>query len=282
VAGLGLLGLTLSILLALFYGRRLAATLRDLCRSAEALGRGEWIDAAPTDVREVNQVGRSMALAAQELRDRAVERDMAARRQQLLIHELNHRVKNTLATVQSLAWQSARPGVPPQAARERFQERLLALSRTHNLLNETSWEGAPLRTVIEAELAPYMSGASRVRLDGPEVYLPPTPAVVLGMAFHELAANAVKHGALSAAGRVAVRWQLEQAGAVLTVDWSERDGPQVEAEPSPGFGSRLLRRAITRELDGHLDLRYDREGVCCSIIIPIGADGQQAARASAP
>lgn len=208
------------------------------------------------------------------------ERRAADRRQKLLIDELNHRVKNTLATVQSLAWQSNRPGVPPQVAQERFQERLLALSRTHNLLNETLWEGASLRLLLEAELQPYAAGSQRTRLSGPDIDLPARLAVVLGMAFHELATNAVKYGALStASGQVQVDWRVDGSGEgkLLTVDWCELGGPMLEAEPTPGFGSRLLRQTITHELAGQLDLRYEREGVCCTVTVPIGSAGQQAA-----
>ena len=208
------------------------------------------------------------------------ERRQADKRQKLLIDELNHRVKNTLATVQSLAWQAARPGVPPQVAQERFQERLLALSRTHNLLNETHWEGAALKTILETELGPYATAAGRVRLDGPEVHLEARPAVVLGMAVHELTTNAVKHGALAAAsGRVQVGWKIDDRGgeAVLAIDWCELGGPALAAQPSPGFGSRLLRQTITRELAGQLDIRFVREGVCCTIAVPLGSTGQQAA-----
>ncbi len=209
------------------------------------------------------------------------ERREADRRQKLLIDELNHRVKNTLATVQSLAWQSSRPGVPPQVAQERFQERLLALSRTHNLLNETHWEGASLRTILETELQPYKTSASRILIDGPVVHLPPKMAVVLGMAFHELATNAVKYGALSSAsGQVQVGWNVDGWGeeATLTVRWTEIGGPILDAEPVPGFGSRLLRQTITQELAGRLDIRYEREGVRCMIAVPLGASvGQQAA-----
>jgi PAS domain S-box-containing protein len=208
------------------------------------------------------------------------ERRDADRRQKLLIDELNHRVKNTLATVQSLAWQSSRSGAPPQAAQERFQERLLALSRTHNLLNETHWEGASFRTVLQTELQPYMTAPSRIRIDGPEVHLAPRSAVVLGMAFHELTTNAAKYGALCApSGRVQVSWKMDGPGSetALTVDWRELDGPAVEAEPKPGFGSRLLRQTITQELAGHLDIRFEREGVRCTMVIPIGSASQQAA-----
>jgi PAS domain S-box-containing protein len=208
------------------------------------------------------------------------ERRQADRRQKLLIDELNHRVKNTLATVQALAWQAGRQGAPPQIAHDRFQERLLALSRTHNLLNETHWEGASLRIILETELQPYATAASRIQLNGPELHLPPRQAVVLGMAIHELTTNAAKYGALSvASGLVQVDWKVDGQGerAVVTIDWCELGGPVLEAQPSPGFGSRLLRQTITQELAGELDLRYEREGVCCAIAITIGTAGQQAA-----
>jgi PAS domain S-box-containing protein len=239
-------------------------------------GSGGWARVTSTAVRGAD----STFLYAVRVVEDIIERRQADKRQKLLIDELNHRVKNTLATVQSLAWQAARPGVPPQVAQERFQERLLALSRTHNLLNETHWEGAALKTILETELGPYATAAGRVRLDGPEVHLEAKPAVVLGMAVHELTTNAAKHGALSvASGRVQVEWKIEDRGAesVLTIDWCELDGPALAAQPSPGFGSRLLRQTITRELAGQLDIRYEREGVCCTIVVPLGSTGQQAA-----
>jgi PAS domain S-box-containing protein len=158
-------------------------------------GSSGWARVTSTAVRNA---GGEFLYAVRVVED-ITERREADRRQRLLIDELNHRVKNTLATVQSLAWQAARPGVPPQVAQQRFQERLLALSRTHNLLNETHWEGASFRTILETELQPYATAPSRIRLHGPEVQLSPKSAVVLGMAIHELATNAVKHGALSLA-----------------------------------------------------------------------------------
>jgi two-component sensor histidine kinase len=112
------------------------------------------------------------------------------------------------------------------------------------------------------------------------VQLPPKLAVVLGMAFHELTTNAAKYGALSSdSGRVLVDWRLEGSGegTTLNVAWCELNGPTVEAHPSLGFGSRLLRQTITQELAGQLDHRFEQEGACCKISIPIGSDESQAA-----
>ena len=195
-------------------------------------GSGGWARVTSTAVRDAD----GTFLYAVRVVEDITERRQADKRQKLLIDELNHRVKNTLATVQSLAWQAARPGVPPQVAQERFQERLLALSRTHNLLNETHWEGASLRTILETELGPYATAAARIRLDGPEVHLDARPAVVLGMAFHELTTNAAKHGALSvASGRVQVDWKIDDRGAeaVLTIDWCELGGPALAGAAEP-------------------------------------------------
>jgi PAS domain S-box-containing protein len=239
-------------------------------------GSSGWARVTSTAVRDAD----GTFLYAVRVVEDITERRQADRRQKLLIDELNHRVKNTLATVQSLSWQASRSGAPPQVAQERFQERLLALSRTHNLLNETHWEGASLRAILETELLPYATGASRIRLSGPELRLPPKPAVVLGMAFHELATNAVKYGALSnPSGWVQVDWAIQEQGheAMLTLEWCELEGPVIEMQPRPGFGSRLLRQTITRELAGHLDIRFEREGVRCTMVVPIGPAEQQAA-----
>lgn len=239
-------------------------------------GSGGWARVTSTAVRNP---GGDFLYAVRVVED-ITERREADRRQQLLIDELNHRVKNTLATVQSLAWQAARPGVPPQVAQQRFQERLLALSRTHNLLNETHWEGASLRTILETELQPYATAPSRIRLQGPEVQLSPKSAVVLGMALHELATNAVKHGALSlASGQVQVDWKTNQPSdeVILTIAWREMGGPLIEGQPNSGFGSRLLRQTIIQELAGELDVRFEREGMCCSIAVPLTTASQQAA-----
>jgi PAS domain S-box-containing protein len=239
-------------------------------------GRHGWARVTSTAVRDASG---SFLYAVRVVED-ITERQWADQRQKLLVDELNHRVKNTLATVQSLAWQSARAGVPPQVAQERFQARLLALSRTHNLLNETSWEGAFLHGVLEAELGPFLMEQSRVRLTGPAVYLPAKSAVVLGMALHELTTNAVKYGALStASGLVQVSWSVDgpEEASVLTMDWREMGGPRIEGEPSPGFGSRLLRQTITQELAGQLALRFEPQGVSCRIAVPIPSSEQRAA-----
>jgi two-component sensor histidine kinase len=182
------------------------------------------------------------------------------------LNELNHRVKNTLAIVQAIAVQTLRMADSPAAFTEAFLARLLALSQTHNLLNQTSWQGAGLHDVVCAELAPH-AGADRVRLTGAHVRLRPEAAVTLGMVFHELATNAAKYGALSQpSGHVAVTWNVMSAEPherLLHLEWQETNGPPVRPPRRRGFGSRLIERDLGRQLAREVDLEFLPEGVRC-------------------
>ncbi|CAN7523541.1 PAS domain S-box protein [Phenylobacterium sp. LjRoot225] len=183
----------------------------------------------------------------------------------LLINELNHRVKNTLATVQSMAAQSLRGAVDPEDAFARLESRLLGLSAAHNILTERNWEGATLAEVVERTLAPFvMHAPERVRCAGPEVWLAPQAAVALSLAVHELATNAVKYGALSVElGRVEVFWII--AEKTLTITWREAGGPAVVQPSRKGFGSRLIERNLPRELGGSATLSFEPGGLVCRI-----------------
>src|SRR5215217_2890337 len=202
------------------------------------------------------------------------ERKRSEERQQLLLHELNHRVKNTLTTVQSLAWQTLQPGKPLELAREQFQARLLALSRTHNLLNEAGWHSAQLVEIIRAELEPYQDqSGGRYALEGEDIALPPRTAVALGMTLHEMTTNSAKHGALSAkTGAVTVRWRLCPADMQTTLDieWLESGGPVVAQPLGQGFGSRLIKRPIESELAGRVALDFRADGLRASFAVPLG------------
>jgi PAS domain S-box-containing protein len=206
------------------------------------------------------------------------QRRMEAR-QLSLLGELNHRVKNTLSTVQAIANLTLRSSVSPQSFAEGFQSRLRALSGVHNLLNRSAWAGGSLRELLLAELGPHSGGnPDRCLLEGEEVWLSPRVALALSLAFHELAANAIQHGALSDDhGRVEVRWRLTggPAGQALELTWNERGGPRVGLAPHAGFGSHFLTHGLSYELQGQVQLRLDPEGVSCSIhvLLPI-ADGE--------
>jgi PAS domain S-box-containing protein len=222
-----------------------------------------WARVSSTAVRNAS----GAFLYAVRVIEDITERRRVEERQKLLIGELNHRVKNTLATVQSLAWQSMRQGLSPEAALQRFQDRLLSLSRTHDLLNETSWEGASLRDILHKEFAPHIAERPRFTLRGPDIDLSPKAAVVLGMVLHEMTTNAMKYGALSApSGCVDVEWH--DSGGVLQLSWQEHGGPVVEMPVTRGFGSRLIAQAINQELAGKVDLHFDPDGFRCRISIP--------------
>jgi two-component sensor histidine kinase len=205
------------------------------------------------------------------------ERKAFERRQKLLIDELNHRVKNTLATVQSLASQTARGAPTPAAFRERFKGRLIALSKAHNQLTVHHWESADLRDLLSGSLAPYAgAGAERVVLRGEDIVLRPRAVLTLAMAFHELTTNAAKYGALSVAGgRIEIRWQPvrgENDGRpMLRIDWIEQGGPAVAEPQQRGFGSKLIEGSIAAELGGSARLAFEPTGFCCAIAIPLAA-----------
>jgi len=189
-------------------------------------------------------------------------------RQKLLLDELNHRVKNTLAIVQSFATQSLRNTGSIAKGREAFEARLIALARAHDVLTRENWEGAGLREVVAEALSPYLGASpARVTIDGPDLRLSPRAALAFAMALHELATNAAKYGALSNdLGRVQVTW--EAAGGdlrMLNFRWAERGGPEVRKPDRRGFGSRLIERGLSQDLGGEVRLDFDRSGLTCVI-----------------
>ncbi len=196
----------------------------------------------------------------------------------LLIHELNHRVKNTLATVQSIANQSLRSldGAEADAARAAFEARLLALARVHDVLTRENWEGAEIGTVVADAIRPLDAReASRFSVSGPPLRLPPRLALSIAMALHELGTNAVKYGALSReGGHVAIAWSIRRDDEVrLTLRWAETGGPPVVKPTRTGFGSRLIERSLARELAGDVQLSFDPGGVVCTIAAPVPPPG---------
>jgi PAS domain S-box-containing protein len=204
------------------------------------------------------------------------ERKFAEERQQLLLEELNHRVKNTLATVLSISMQTRRNAETLDSFSEAFEGRITALAGAHDLLTRNAWEGATLGEVVSRTLAPYANddGGERVVSAGPLVRLGPNAAVTLNMAFHELATNAAKYGALSTdGGRLDVKWSVDRSvtPARVEIAWIERGGPSVEPPDHQGFGSRLVEQGLCRELEGEVSLRYHPDGVRCQIRLPESA-----------
>ncbi len=204
---------------------------------------------------------------ARDISDRKREEE----RRKLLLNELNHRVKNALASVQSIFAQTFRGdgGGRPKA----FEKRLIALARAHDVLTRESWEGAFLRELADEAIAPLcIDHGKRVDFLGPNLRVRPKIALSLSMAFHELCTNAVKYGALAVEpGRVGLGWSVWRSAGEnwLRIHWEESGGPSVRPPSRTGFGTRLLERAVARELGAQVQLRFLPRGVICDIEAPL-------------
>ncbi len=206
------------------------------------------------------------------LRD-VTERRRAEERQMLLTREVDHRAKNALAVV--LAALRLTPAEDPRAYAEAVEGRVAALARAHTLLAERRWAGADLADLVRGELRPFLAPASGsagpgARVQGPPVMLAAQATQPLSMALHELATNAVKHGALSVpTGRVAVTWDTDAETATLRLHWAETGGPAIPGLPQRrGFGTRVMRGTIVDQLGGRHDCRWPASGLACDIILP--------------
>jgi PAS domain S-box-containing protein len=255
-------------------------------RPLHRAARGETVSSELLEVRFDDGERRLLLLRAAPLRTAAgelqgavcaaadvTERHRYEEHLRLLLNELNHRVKNTLAIVQSIATLTLKD--TDAAARAAFEERLLTLSAVHNLLTDENWDGAHLDAVVRASLR---TARERIRFDGPDMRIQPKSAVALSMALHELGTNALKYGALSAErGAVAVRWSTDDGRFRLR--WEESGGPSVSPPTRRGFGSRMIERGLAAELQGEVRIDWRPEGVVCTIDSPLGAihDGSSAA-----
>ena len=204
------------------------------------------------------------------------ERRRHDERQRLLVHELNHRVKNTLAIVQSMAMQTLRECDDIALAAERFESRLHALSQAHDMLTRTRWEDASLEDIVRVAIAPCVQQETdRFEIGGGRVDLDPQRALALTMALHELCTNAMKYGALSTPeGRVRIRWSCseEEGHRHLMLRWEEQDGPPVVPPTRRGFGSRLIERGLRHDLGGEVSLDFALAGVVCRIDVPLARE----------
>jgi PAS domain S-box-containing protein len=234
-------------------------------------GRLIWLSVRSSPIRAADGHLLYLVRVVQDI----TERKAAEQRQQLLVDELNHRVKNTLATVQSLASQTARGSPSPAVFRESFEGRLIALSKAHDQLTMHHWESAELRELLSANIAPYIvGGMERVALRGEDVVLRPRAVLTLAMAFHELTTNAAKYGALSIpGGRIEIDWhsfRREDDGCpLLRIVWAEQGGPPVSGPRERGFGSKLIEGSIAAELGGCASLTFEPTGLRCEIDIPL-------------
>ena len=240
-------------------------------------GEVRWISSRGEYLR--NASGR--AVLVRGTNHDVTERKAAEERQALLMREVDHRAKNALAVVQAVLRLTPRDDAQTYA--QAVEGRISALARAQTLLSRDRWSGADLRTLLEGELAPFRGSSQRVLLFGPAVALPPGAAQPLAMAAHELATNALKHGALSVAeGSVTIHWKLEKsevAGTLLKLCWTETGGPAVTRPPGRrGFGTRVLDGTVRGQLGGRVALAWEAAGLICEMTVPL----ERAPNAEAP
>lgn len=191
------------------------------------------------------------------------ERKKSEELQRLLLNELNHRIKNTFATIQAVASQTLRAADDLPTAREALERRIGSMAQAHDLLTARAWTGASFTEVVMRALDVF--APAQLNISGPDVDIPPKHALALSMALHELATNALKYGALSCpTGLVSVRWRVEQG--ILHLNWEETGGPPVLPPTRRGFGSRLLELVVS-DLDGETALSYDAAGLRCGMTV---------------
>jgi len=204
-----------------------------------------------------------------------VARDVTERKRndaqrELLVAELSHRVKNTLATVISVQHQSFSKARSPEEARKSFETRIRALAQTHSRLAEENWTGVSLAILVQDELRPYrLEDGVNARVAGPPLVLNPKAALTLGLVFHELSTNAAKYGALSARGLVDVSWDIDDGSGTVKIVWRETAGPAVATPERSGFGRFLLERGVAADLKGTVTLDFQSGGLVCTMFLPL-------------
>lgn len=260
----------------------------EMPRILERIRQGERIEHYETTRRRKDGSFVSISLTVSPIRDGSGkiigaskiardigERKRAEERQQLLIAELNHRVKNTMATVLSIVAQTGRTASDPQSFVRALQGRLSAMANTHDLLAAAHWSGADLDTLIATELQPYRgTDASNVVVLGPPISVNASAALSLAMVLHELATNAAKHGALSTPeGRVQVTWEIVESDGEdrLRLVWDESGGPMISAPTRSGFGRTLIERSVVYQLEGRATQEFRSSGLLCRMEIPLAS-----------
>jgi PAS domain S-box-containing protein len=229
-------------------------------------GSVRWLYAKGRSIIDRDGTARRALGVVVDITDRRESED----RLRLLMREVDHRANNLLAVVQGTV--SLSRAHDAEVLREVILGRIEALARAHQLLAASRWSGADLQTLVREEVAPFLHGdPDRVTIDGPTLPIEPSAAQALAMALHELTTNAAKHGALSATtGSVDIRWTVTHG--VLRLVWTESGGPAVRPPKERGFGTTLLQRALAGSLRGRTELEWRRDGLVCSVTMPIGTD----------
>ncbi len=202
----------------------------------------------------------------------AREREAADKLQKLILGELHHRIKNTLATVSAIASQSFRAATSIEDGQKAMEGRLVALGRAHDLLMQISWSNASLTHTFSGATEPFDSqGARRFHFNGPDIRITSGAVIALAMTFNELCTNTTKFGALSVpAGRVEVSWTIDDATQRLRLTWIERDGPPVKPPTRRSFGTRMM-GSLGQQLNGQVQLSYDPSGFIYALDVPLGS-----------
>jgi two-component sensor histidine kinase len=252
-----------------FIGRRMSLRIQ---RSAAATPGERFLDLILQPMVGTDGAVSGIFIEGNDVTDHV----QAEQRQSMLIRELHHRVRNTLATVQGVMNSTARTAATIEDYQSAFAGRIASLARTHALLTEEIEQFVSLRQLIEQELGPYVDIDSRIRLLGPVVDLPSQIGVPLGMTIHELTTNAVRHGALRIEkGRLDVSWNILRAndGArLLHLTWRESNGPVVSPPVRAGFGSMLLNRVLAQQIGVEVESDYAPEGFSVAMSVPLPAD----------
>ena len=202
----------------------------------------------------------------------AKEREAADKLQKLILEELHHRIKNTLATVSAIASQSLRAATSIEHGQHAIEGRLVALGRAHDLLLQARWANATLEHTIRGATEPYVSiGSGRISIDGPDLRITSGAVIALAMTLNELCTNTTKFGALSVpAGRIEIVWMIDEATQRLRLTWSEKNGPTVHAPSRQSFGTRLI-GSLGQQLKGQVDLAYDATGFVYVLDVPMAS-----------
>jgi len=222
-----------------------------------------------------NSVRSALRARARQLEVKSLieQKQDVADRQELLIRELHHRVKNTLANVRAMMGATARSSDSVEGFMRDFSARIVSLADTHSLLTDDYWQTASLKQLLLGELRHYETMQKpRIHLEGPDVALISDIAIPVGMAFHELASNSSKFGALSRPeGWLDVRWQVRRYGdqEIVSLDWQERGGPKVDPPRRRGFGTALLEKVVAVQCDADVGLHYDRDGFHFTMELPL-------------
>lgn len=225
-------------------------------------GRTFLLSAGPLLDQAKQTVGSIVTLTDISARKRAEEQ------QTMLVAELNHRVKNILAIVQSIATQTARNAGSLDGFKDTFGGRLRALSVAHDVLTKTRWGGVELTQLLKEIMSPYRE---RVSIEGPPLLMPSQSIVPLSMVLHELMTNAAKYGALSASGHISLSWQKDGSPPAVRMTWREQGGPPVSVGARRGFGTMLIERVVAYDLEGAAELDFQPGGLLCLLSFPIGS-----------